>query len=143
MSETHDRMRERGDADTTLADVVEGIKSGTDGQLKALVFGADSTARRSLHNMLRERGHDVVSTDDAGTARELFGRHRSDMVFLCGLDGPAFDLSKHVRRIEGDRSVVVGYMTSPDTAVARTALEANLDETIIDRYDQLELARKL
>ncbi len=146
MGGTHDRTSTRGADDNTLTELaLEHTTPDGKGlqELNILVFGADQTARKPLHAALAERGHPVVSTDDANAARELFDRHRSDIVFLCGLDGVAFEFSKYVRRVGGERTLIVGYSTDTDPSTARSAIEENLDETIIDRFDQDELHVKL
>ncbi len=141
MGEIHD-LPTNGPGGNSLTQVLDQKarkKPGKSTGLRAIVFGADSQARKRLHERLRESGHDVVSTDDVKTARDVFGRHRSDMVFLCGLDGDAFEFSKYARRLEGDRVVVVAYVDGADAPAARSALRAGLDDIVTDRHDQYEL----
>ena len=144
MGETHERTHTPGSDANSVAQIAvqrRAAKASRSTRLGAIAFGLNASARKAIHDQLVDRGHEVVSTDDLATARTLFDRHRSDMVFLCGLDGDALEFAKSVRRLEGERTVLVGVVSGEEAA--RTALKANLDETIFDRFDQQELDVKL
>ncbi len=119
------------------------VHQSASGAMNSLVFGRDVEGRKRLQEILRKRGHEVVTTDDLHAARDLYDRHRPQMVFLIGVDGHAHDLAKFVRRLEGERTVVVGYVADGEEAAATNALGANVDDTILGRRDAKDLAMKI
>ncbi len=111
--------------------------------MNVLVFGPDRAGRTRLYEVLEERGHEVILTDDVTAARQLFDRHRHDLVFLGGIAGEGLDLVKYVRRLEGERTVVICFLPDAASAAAAGVLEANVDDTIVGARNRRDINVKI
>ncbi|MBT8399379.1 MAG: PAS domain S-box protein, partial [Rhodothermia bacterium] len=111
--------------------------------MDALVFGSATSSSGLVMELLRKRHHEAVATDNLETARELFDRHRPRMVFLNGIDTDTLKLTRFIRRLEGDRVVVVGLIPDSEPDALANALSASLDDTIVFRGDDKEVDLRL
>ncbi|MEM8815541.1 MAG: winged helix-turn-helix domain-containing protein [Pseudomonadota bacterium] len=98
-----------------------------------LVVDADTTSRGLMAHELRELGHTVSETEDAGSALELVRRKRPDLM-VCDFALPdlaGVELLSDVRSSEDLRSMRV-LMTSvcADNADVMTALDSGADDFI-------------
>ena len=111
-----------------------------------LLVDSDHGARGLMAHELRELGHDVVETDDAGSALELVRRKRPDLM-VCDFKLPdlaGVELLSDVRSSDDLRSMRV-LMTSARNAEAdvMTALESGADDYIGKPINKLELRARV
>jgi two-component system phosphate regulon response regulator PhoB len=111
-----------------------------------LVVDSDAAVRGSMVQELRELGHDVAESNDAGTALRLVRRKRPDLM-LCDFALPdlaGVELLNDVRSIDELRSMRV-MMTSdcqePDDIVL--ALESGADDFIGKPISMAELRARV
>ncbi len=129
--------------DTLVEQEVNDVFHDEVSDMNSLVFGQDTHGRERIQEVLQRRGHEVVTTDDYHAARDLYDRHRPQMVFLTGVDGQGRDLAKFVRRLEGERTVVIGCVADGAEAEAANALGAHVDDTIVGRREGEDLVMKV
>ncbi len=111
-----------------------------------LLVDSDLGARGLMAHELRELGHDVVETDDAGSALELVRRKRPDLM-VCDFRLPdlaGVELLSDVRSSDDLRNMRV-LMTSARNAEAdvMTALESGADDYIGKPINKLELRARV
>ena len=111
-----------------------------------LLVDSDLGARGLMAHELRELGHDVVETDDAGSALELVRRKRPDLM-VCDFTLPdlaGVELLSDVRSSDDLRNMRV-LMTSARNAESdvMTALESGADDYIGKPINKLELRARV
>ena len=111
-----------------------------------LVVDADTTSRGLMAHELRELGHTVSESEDAGSALELVRRKRPDLM-VCDFALPdlaGVELLSDVRGSEELRSIRV-LMTSAgaDNADVMTALESGADDFIGKPINRHELRARV
>lgn len=111
-----------------------------------LLVDSDTAARGLMANELRELGHDVTETDDAGSALEFVKRRRPDLM-VCDFALPdlaGVELLSDIRSSDELRNVRV-LMTSGerDNGDVMTALESGADDYIQKPVEPLELRARV
>ena len=111
-----------------------------------LVVDSDAAVRGSMVQELRELGHDVVESNDAGTALKLVRRKRPDLM-LCDFSLPdlaGVELLNDVRNVDELRSMRV-MMTSDcqESDDIVLALESGADDFIGKPISMAELRARV
>ena len=111
-----------------------------------LLVDSDASARGLMASELREQGHDVSETEDAGSALELVRRKRPDLM-VCDFALPdlaGVELLSDVRSSDDLRNMrVLMTSASDDNADVMTALESGADDFIEKPINRLELRARV
>ncbi|HEY2738484.1 MAG TPA: EAL domain-containing protein [Thermoanaerobaculia bacterium] len=108
-----------------------------------VLFFQDPAAQELLQELLRRRGHEILSAPDLATAREVLGPHPAPVLILCGPasgNHPGIaetaETCRQARSLpQGGRNVLLVVSEDASTAHLRELIAAGADGWLVAPFD--------
>jgi diguanylate cyclase (GGDEF)-like protein/PAS domain S-box-containing protein len=102
-----------------------------------VLFFKDPAARELLEELLRRRGHEVLSAPDLAAAREVLGPHPAPLLILSGVEtGNAAEVCREARSLPpGGRNVLLAVSLDDSSAHLRELIVAGADGWLVPPFD--------
>jgi diguanylate cyclase (GGDEF)-like protein/PAS domain S-box-containing protein len=104
--------------------------------MRVLLF-KDPAARELLEELLRRRGHEILSAPDPAAALEILGPHPAPLLILFGVEaGNAAEVCREARSLPpGGRNVLLAVSLDDSSAHLRELIVAGADGWLVPPFD--------